>query len=164
MIIRKALVPDFASIAELHIESWKDSYSNVLSTKLMKSTVVPSLEAHWKELDYADEDVVLVAEEKHLIGFIAVWCRPVAFIDNLHVRPSFRSKRVGSALLKAASRELVLKGHAYGYLWVFSENERAIRFYKKHGGIEREHVVKDVFGTDVPNKKIEWHDLSVMLL
>jgi hypothetical protein len=46
------------------------------------------LAQHWSEIEIQNEDIALVAEEDSLIGFVAVWCRPTPFIDNLHVRPS----------------------------------------------------------------------------
>ena len=101
-------------------------------------------------------------EEDSLVGFIAVWCRPIPFIDNLHVSPSHRSKKVGSALIKAIAKELINKGHKSGYLWVFESNEKAIRFYERLGGIRKEQARKTVFGYEVPSRKIEWDDLAII--
>jgi len=67
----------------------------------MAGQIVRDFERHWSEIEIKDEDTVLVAEEDSLVGFVAIWCRPIPFIDSLHVRPSHRSKRVGSALMKA---------------------------------------------------------------
>jgi len=118
------------------------------------------LKRHWGEIEIQNEDLVLVAEEDSLVGFVAVWCRPIPFIDNLHVRPSQRSKKVGSALMKAVAQELINEGHKTAYLWVFESNEKAIRFYERLGGVRKEQSTKNVFGYDVLNRKIEWDDLS----
>jgi ribosomal protein S18 acetylase RimI-like enzyme len=104
----------------------------------------------------------LVAEDNGIIGFIAVWCRPNPFIDNLHVKPSRRSNKVGSTLLKSAARRLMQLGHRTAYLWVVASNERALRFYTRLGGVCSDRAMKNLFGHEVPNIKVEWSDISVI--
>ena len=76
--------------------------------------------------------------------------------------PSHRSKKLGFALLKAAAKELINKGHKVAYLWVFESNEKAIRFYERLGGVQKEQARKTVFGYEVLSRKIEWDDLAVI--
>ena len=162
MKIRRATQSDIQDIAAIHIESWKDSYSDVLPAEFLAEKIDRDLELHWSEIEIQNEDIVLVAEENSLVGFAAVWCRPIPFIDNLHVRPSQRSKRIGSALMKEVAKELINKGHKTAYLWVFESNEKAIRFYERLGGAQKEQSMKDVFGCDVLSRKIEWDNLSTI--
>jgi ribosomal protein S18 acetylase RimI-like enzyme len=162
MKIRRATQSDLQGIATIHVESWKDSYSDVLPEEFMAEQIDRDLAQHWSELQIQNGDLVLVAEEDSLVGFVAVWCRPIPFIDNLHVRPSHRSKKLGSALIKAAAKELINKGHKTAYLWVFESNEKAIRFYERLGGVQKEQARKTVFGYEVLSRKIEWEDLAVI--
>ena len=162
MKIRRATQSDLQDIAAIHIESWKDSYSDVLPEEFLVWQIDREFIQHWSEIEIKNEDLVLVAEENSVIGFIAVWCRPIPFIDNLHVIPSQRSKKVGSALMKAVAKELINQGHKTAHLWVFESNEKAIRFYERLGGIKKEQSIKTVFGYDVLSRKIEWTDLSTI--
>ena len=162
MKIRSATRSDFGEISRIQIDSWRDAYSDVLPAPFLNRHLSRELTAHWRNIEVRDQDLVLVAEEGATIGFIAVWCRPVAFIDNLHVRPPQRSKKVGSALMRAAADRLVDRGHKTAYLWVFESNEKAIRFYARLGGIQRELSVLNIFGYNMPCRKIEWPDLSVL--
>ena len=45
---------------------------------------------------------------------------------------------------------------------VFENNEKAIRFYERLGGVKKEKERKTVFGYRVPSRKIEWDDLGVI--
>jgi len=162
MKIRQATRSDLQDIATIHIESWKASYSDVLPAEFLARQINRDFVRHWREIEIQNEDIVLVAEENSVVGFISVWCRPIPFIDNLHVRPSQRSKKIGSALMKAAAKELINQGHKTAYLWVFESNEKAIRFYERLGGLQKEQSMKTVFGYDVLSRKIEWADLSVI--
>lgn len=162
MNIRYAQRPDLPFIAAVHAESWKDAYSGVLPEKYLAGQITRDLKRHWSEVKIQPEDVVLVAEEGGIIGFIAAWCRPDAFIDNLHVKALNRGKGVGTTLLKSAARQLIRKGHRSAYLWVVESNVRAILLYERLGGIRSERALKDLFGHKVPNVKVVWPDVSVL--
>ena len=160
MKIRRAIPSDLQDIAAIHVESWKDAYSDVMPAEFMAGQIDQDLAQHWSEIEIQNKDIVLVAETDSLIGFAAVWCRPIPFIDNLHVRPSHRSKKVGSALITAVAKELIKKEHKTAFLWVFESNKMAIRFYERLGGTQKEHALKNIFGHEVLCRKIEWNDLS----
>ena len=160
MTIRPATRADLEAIAALHIESCRDAYSHVFPAEFLEERLPESLELHWKEVEIGSEDIVLIAEEEVPIGFIAVWCRPAAFIDNLHVRPSSRSKRVGTALMSAMAQRLISRGKKTAYLWVFESNIRAIRFYEKLGGITERRTDRSVFGYAVMSRRIVWNDVT----
>jgi ribosomal protein S18 acetylase RimI-like enzyme len=162
MKVRRASQSDFQNIAVIHVESWKDSYSNDLPAELLAGQIEWDLVKHWSEIELQNEDILLVAEEDLPVGFAAIWCRPIPFIDNLHVKPSHRSKGFGTALMKEAAKVLINKGHKTAYLWVFESNEKAIRFYERLGGVQKEQARKAVFGYKVLSRKIEWDNLAVI--
>ena len=72
------------------------------------------------------------------------------------------SKKIGSALMKAVAQELIQKEYKTAYLWVFESNEKAKRFYERLGGTQKEQGPKNVFGYEVPSRKIEWDDLATI--
>jgi len=162
MVIRRATQADLQEIAAIHIESWKDSYTDILPAEFLAGQINQVFEQHWSRIEIQKGDLVLVAGEDSLIGFAAVWCRPIPFIDNLHVKPSQRSKKVGSALMEAVAKELINEGHYTAYLWVFESNEKALRFYERLGGVQKELSMKTVFGFDVLSRKIVWDNLTVI--
>lgn len=160
MNIRNATRSDLEKLAALHADSWKDAYRGVLPQEFLAGQIDGLFSDYWKNIEILKDDIVLVAENHELGGFAAVWCRPDPFIDNLHVRPDLRSKNIGSALMRALVEKLIENGHKTAYLWVFESNVKAVKFYHRLGGIQKERSVKDVFGLKVPSIKIEWDDLS----
>jgi GNAT superfamily N-acetyltransferase len=128
----------------------------------LANQIAGDLERHWSEVKIQPEDVVLVAEKAEIIGFIAVWCRPDPFIENLHVKPSNRSEGVGSMLMTVAARKMIQQGHKTVYLWVVANNKRAIRLYQRLGGVCTDQALKNLFGHAVPNVKMVWSDISVL--
>ena len=162
MRIRAATDFDLPSIAALHIESCMDAYSHVFPAEFLNKRLPENLRRHWNSVEMTSEDLVLIAEDQAPIGFVAVWCRPSPFIDNLHVHPAQRSRGAGSALLAAAAERLTGRGHKSAYLWVFESNIGAIRLYRRLGGVVQERAARSVFGNDVMSLRIEWHDLAAI--
>ena len=158
--IRPAKLSDRPILAAVQAASWKDAYRDVLPADYLTDGLDADLDHHWQSTDLAEDDVVLVAEEDEIIGFIAVWVRPDPYIDNLHVRPGLRSKGIGRRLMAAAAERLMAAGHATAYLWVVAGNDRAIAFYERLGGLRTGQEMQPLFGNDVLNYRIEWDDLS----
>ncbi len=162
MLVRSIRPSDRPHIVAIQTESWQDSYVDALPEAYLASQLVEDLERHWHKIHIQPDDIVLVAEEKGIIGFIAVWCRPDPYIDNLHVTPSKRSKGVGSKLMASAARQMIQQGHQTAYLWVIESNKKAIRLYERLGGVRTEQAIKNLFGYQVPSIKIVWSDISVL--
>lgn len=163
MDIRPAKQDDLPVIASIHAMSWRDAYAGVLPADYLRSQVQQDLQAYWEQREILPQDVVLVADTPDgPVGFIAVWCRPAPFIDNLHVLPSMRSRGIGAALMEAAAGQLIARGHTTAYLWVFERNEAAIRFYQRLGAAKGRQEVKEVRGHKVPSLRLEWSDLRAI--
>jgi ribosomal protein S18 acetylase RimI-like enzyme len=162
MLVRSIRRSDRPHIAALQIDSWRDSYTEALPETYLTGQLAEDLEHHWHKVQIQPQDIVLVAEEKGIIGFIAVWCRPHPYIDNFHVKPSKRSKGVGSRLMASAARHIIRQGHQTAYLWVVESNTQAIQFYERLGGVCTAHALKKLFGHKVPSVKIVWSDISVL--
>lgn len=163
MTLRRATDHDLAAIAALQAASWQDSYRGMLSESYLKSRVLADLQRHWLAVTLRHEDVVLIAEDAGgPVGFIAVWCDPDPYIDNLHVLPSQRSKGTGRLLMQAAARQLQNLGHSTAYLWVLEGNQGALRFYEGLGGRQTDRAGIDIFGQTLPSIKVAWTDLSLI--
>ncbi|WP_297129006.1 GNAT family N-acetyltransferase [Thermococcus sp.] len=92
-------------------------------------------------------DIILLAfEGDRAAGFIRVSSREDSFwIEELYVRPEFRGKGIGKALVKRAEEE-VLKWDIALYLFVLPQDKDAITFWKKLGYdmINTIELVKDL--------------------
>ncbi len=150
-------------IAALHAASWKDAYRDILPADYLAGQVDDDLREHWRSAQIGPQDCVLVAvEDEKIVGFIGVWVRDEAFIDNLHAAPEMRSKGIGAKLMQAAAAILREQGERTAYLHVITENKRALGFYERLGGEVTQTLMRDVFGTPKLHYKVEWRDLSVL--
>ena len=75
----------------------------------------------------ADIDSVYVYDDGVVKGFIKI---EGTYIARLFVEPVLQNASIGSQLL-----EYAIKEHHADYLWALEKNEKAIRFYERHGFI-----------------------------
>ncbi len=135
MLIRRANLDDMAALARLH------RHTVTTSLPFVPRLHTPEEDAWWfAEQLYATNEVWLAETEAAPAGYIAF--RP-GFIEHLFIHPDRQGTGLGPQLLgkaKAAFAELSL--------WTFQQNQRARRFYEKHGF----EVVMETDGADNEEK------------
>ena len=82
-------------------------------------------------------DIIVCFDNDEIIGRVDVIYEQsyldfsiVGYVDWIYVRPSYRKKGIGKALLQEAEKLFVKKGCFKYYLFV-AENKQAIAFYEK---------------------------------
>lgn len=149
MIFREAEKNDAAAIANLHAESWRNTYRGMLSDAYLDGNVFTERQTHWqKRFDAPTKNqYVLVAEnEGELLGFVCVYGADDAkwgsLIDNLHVRPDLKGQGIGKQLIQKGMVWVKENYPNQGvYLWVFETNLPSRGFYEAIGGKNVERVL-----------------------
>ncbi|TLP45020.1 GNAT family N-acetyltransferase [Cohaesibacter sp. CAU 1516] len=164
--IRAARRSDLAAIANLQLASWRDAYKSFLPPSYLRDRAEQDVRAYWDRCRIRPEDLLLVAfdtqDEERMVGFIAVWCRPNPFIDNLHCDPTETGKGIGKTLMAAAFKQLLLRKKRTVALSVITENVRARDFYLRLGGNPLKRQKEEIFGNPVNVDIIVWNDIDTM--
>ncbi len=134
MLIRDADVSEFEKLAWLQIRSWRDVYRGIMPDWYLDDAIETDQLTRWVELQPKGNDMVLVADDDGIKGFVTIWCQPDPFIDNLHVEPGLRSNGTGGLLMREVATRLIKVGYDFVYLYVAAKNERAMAFYRSLGG------------------------------
>jgi ribosomal protein S18 acetylase RimI-like enzyme len=119
-MIRRARPEDADAIAETFVAS------------LESLTFLPVIHTHDEHRDFITEIVprdheLWVAEDAGtVVGLAAIG---VSTLGHIYVHPDFQARGLGTALLDK-TKELRPDGFT---LWTFPANERACRFYERHG-------------------------------
>ncbi|GAB6134726.1 GNAT family N-acetyltransferase [Thermococcus prieurii] len=106
-------------------------------------------------------DLIFLAIEEEPLGFIRVSSREGSFwIEELFVRPEFRGRSIGRALVERAEKE-VLKWDSALYLFVLPQDKDAIAFWKKLGYdvINTVELMKDLEPTP---KEGDFHTIELL--
>jgi len=161
LIIRDAEQSEFPALAALQIRSWRDVYRGIMPDAYLNDEIEDDLDARWAQLRPSGNDLVLIADQGFIGGFITVWCKPDPFIDNLHVEPGKRSKGTGRRLMQTTAERLMENGYDKVSLYVAARNHRAAAFYRKLGGrfgdVERMHQQN---GGAVDAIEVVWDNLA----
>lgn len=143
LTLRPARADDALGIAAIHCASWRDTYSNVLSPEFLAGPIEQNRSELWAARLAAPDEArqVLVAESPSTgpAAFLSAYrdadARWGSLIENLHVSPALRGKRIGERLIRTAATALAAQARATGvFLWVFEANQAGLRFYQHLGG------------------------------
>lgn len=138
---RLATKEDVASLANLHAESWRNTYRGLFADVFLDQFVWEDRKAVWSSrmTDPKTNQYVLVAiEENRLCGFICAYGDESAewgtFIDNLHVDATCKGKGIGRELMTRVAQWVDNSFSKKGlYLEVLEANQSARRFYENLG-------------------------------
>ncbi|MBO7354141.1 MAG: GNAT family N-acetyltransferase [Lachnospiraceae bacterium] len=122
-MIRKATVKDLSRIAEILVFNYRLFFYPIFRSDeyYFDELQVPAL---MKEFE-SGLDSLYVYDDGVVKGFIKV---EGTYIARLFVEPVLQNGSIGSQLLEYAVKE-----HNADHLWALEKNEKAIRFYERHG-------------------------------
>lgn len=81
----------------------------------------------------AEANGVAVGFGLYFFNFSTFLGRPGLYVEDVYVRPAWRSLGLGRAIFRYLAREAVAQGCGRMEWWVLDWNEPAIRFYKALG-------------------------------
>ena len=139
--IEHAAIDDARAVAQIHVDAWRVAYASILPAAFLASLSVDKREGMWRRIVEAGEPELVVARDGDVVrGWINFGaCRDDGAsqadgeIWALYVAPDAWSTGTGRALWQHGRERLVARGCATCSLWVFPQNERAIRFYRAAG-------------------------------
>lgn len=121
--IRKATSNDLSRIAEIQVFNYRLYFYPIFRSDeyYFDELRVPSLMREYE----SGLDSLYVYDDGVVKGFIKV---EGTYIARLFVEPVLQNASIGSRLLEYAIQE-----HNADHLWALEKNEKAIRFYERHG-------------------------------
>jgi ribosomal protein S18 acetylase RimI-like enzyme len=139
--IEHATIDDARAVAQIHVDAWRAAYASILPAGFLASLSVDEREGMWRAIIAAGEPELVVARDGAVVrGWINFGtCRDAGAgatdgeIWALYVAPDTWSTGAGFALWKQGKQRLVARGCTTCSLWVFPQNERALRFYRNAG-------------------------------
>jgi ribosomal protein S18 acetylase RimI-like enzyme len=143
--LRDATPADAHAIATVTVQSWRAAYRGLLPDDALAGLSVHDREQLWSDALTAHPThirVVVAAIEDAIVGFTATG-PPLIPADRadptlgdlyaLYLNPDVWRRGLGSQLHAAALDRLRSCGFTHAGLWVLYTNERALRFYNRHG-------------------------------
>jgi GNAT superfamily N-acetyltransferase len=127
-----------------HVASWQRAYRGLLPEAVLAGLSVADRERAWREILRAPRprtSTLLAVVETNVLGFASLG--PARDLEDgdgragelyaIYLAPPVWSRGVGTQLHDAAVARLVVHGFDRAILWLLDGNERASRFYRRHG-------------------------------
>ncbi len=162
---------DAATVAQLHAESWRAAYRDILSAAYLASAVDADRLAVWTHRlnavpDHAFGILAEVDERPAGFAYVSYVANPAYgnLLDNIHVSSDFARQGIGRRLFAVLSNEIVRRSWPNAlHLWVYDANVGARRFYDALAGICVERGLRDApDGQQIPAVRYYWSDVSVL--
>jgi GNAT superfamily N-acetyltransferase len=132
--LRAAQVSDSRSIAQFHTRCWREAYRGLVPQDYLDRVDVDDRAVRWRDRLVNGGRRAAVAEYGGQIVGVVSWARsrdagsaPPLELKSLYVAAAYRGSGIAADLLDRAI------GTQAAHLWVFEDNPRAHRFYRKHG-------------------------------
>jgi ribosomal protein S18 acetylase RimI-like enzyme len=152
LTVRKALPKDAIIYTDCHISCWQSAYKGIVPDDFLSNMV-----AEKKKLVERYSNILAnpgnclyycVLDADKMVGFLCINKNrngdtpDVGEVWAIYLIENYCGKGYGKQLLDFEINELKCSGCKEIFLWVFEDNNRARRFYEKHGfrfdGITRE--------------------------
>ncbi|WP_277211716.1 GNAT family N-acetyltransferase [Isoptericola croceus] len=159
VVIRSATTSDAATIAQVHMTSWKSAYSHVLPTSYLDSLDVSERAEQWEKTLASAEGTTIVAEaDGRTLGFASYGPSRDEDADDgclelyaIYLDPESWGRGVARDLMRTVLADVPPTVRMT--LWVLNESQRAHHFYRRHGfhpdGVERIEDYGDVPVTEI---------------
>lgn len=146
--LRDATPADAHAVAALIVRSWRVAYRGQIPDDVLADLSVPDRERLWSEILTAGppRTRTVVATIGPVVVGVAATGPPLVPADRgdpavgdlhaLYLDPDLWGRGLGTRLHAAALDNLRSDGCTHAGLWVLATNERALRFYHRHGWID----------------------------
>jgi ribosomal protein S18 acetylase RimI-like enzyme len=170
--VRDAQYADYIAIAQLHAESWRQTYRGIYSDAFLDHEVEQDRAIVWQDrlsLPTSQQQVIVALHNDTLVGFACLFLdtdpKFGSLLDNLHITLSFQKSGIGKRLLQECARRIGSKSKSPKmYLWVYESNENARRVYEQLGAV---HIATEeqptASGVSAPACRYAWTDVAVLL-
>ncbi len=152
--IRHAKPGDAQAIAEAHDASWRDAYRGIIPGAELERMIARRGPAWWSAA-IARGTGLLVLDYDGIIAGYATYGRnrvpsmPYSGeIFEIYLVPEYQGLGFGRRVFRAARRELAEHGYLSTIVWALADNEKALGFYRRLGGLPIRRA-EERFGTDM---------------
>lgn len=168
--IRPAVAADAPAIADVHVQSWRESYAGIVPEAYLTGLDAAERSRRWHdsisgaEAPWQAFTALSGGPQGPVAGFISCGAAREAFtgyageIYALYLLRAAQGEGAGRALFDAARQSLKSCGINGLYLWVLADNPAA-GFYRHMGGREIGRKMLDIGGAALEEIAYGWEEL-----
>jgi ribosomal protein S18 acetylase RimI-like enzyme len=139
--IRIAEPADAEGLASVHDAAWREAYRGVIPGRELERMVERRGAGWWSNAVRRGSRIAVLDFDDRIAGYASFGRNRATSLPyrgeifELYLAPDFQGLGFGTRLFNAAKRELANHGLTSFVVWSLAENERAVAFYERHGGL-----------------------------
>ncbi|ENU44243.1 GNAT family N-acetyltransferase [Acinetobacter seifertii] len=157
--IRIATFKDALSIAEVHVQCWKETYTCMIKQEILDELNVLDKEQLWKEIIKSPDHELFIYSENGIVkGFLDGYLNPesnIAEILAFYLLKEVQKQGVGRELFQKFYQCALNQGYAFIRLEVFNKNPSRF-FYEKMGAKLIGEAELPEFGFGITELLYQW--------
>ncbi|MEO9281017.1 GNAT family N-acetyltransferase [Acinetobacter sp. WA-87] len=157
--IRIATFKDALSIAEVHVQAWKETYTGMVKQEILDELNVLDKEQLWKEISRSPNHKLFIYTENGVVkGFLDGYLNPennVAEILAFYLLKEVQKQGIGRELFQKFYQCALNQGYAFIRLEVFNKNPSRF-FYEKMGAKLIAEAELPEFGFGITELLYQW--------
>ncbi|MFV5365677.1 GNAT family N-acetyltransferase [Acinetobacter oleivorans] len=157
--IRIATFKDALSIAEVHVQCWKETYTGMLKQEILDELKVLDKEQLWKEITKSSDHKLFIYSENGIVkGFLDGYLNPesnIAEILAFYLLEEIQRQGIGQELFQKFHQCALNQGYAFILLEVFNKNSSRF-FYEKMGAKIIGETELPEFGFEITELLYQW--------
>lgn len=168
MTIREAVPEDAATIAHVHVASWKTTYAGIIPQVHLDALSVEDRAAGWqKHIKDKANTILVVEDEAGVFGFAAgrAIMHPVegyeAELGAIYLLESHQRRGAGTALMRRMAADLQRQGFHNMVVWVLRLNP-ACGFYQRLGGMQAAEQTIEIGGEMLLEVAFGWPEIAAL--
>lgn len=168
MKIRKAVQSDVSGIAQVHVDSWKTTYANIVPDEYLNNLTYEEREQLWKNIIPQSNVYVAETKEGKIIGFASGGKeRSGKYPDNcgelyaIYILQEFQRKGLGKLLLKPIIEDLQ-RQNILTMLVLVLEDNRSRHFYESLGAKKIDTLKDEISGKKLNELVYSWDDIRIV--
>ncbi|WP_182003035.1 GNAT family N-acetyltransferase [Acinetobacter lactucae] len=157
--IRIATFKDALSIAEVHVQGWKETYTGMLKQEILDELKVLDKELLWKEIAQSSDHKLFIYTENGVVkGFLDGYLNPennIAEILAFYLLKEIQKHGIGRGLFQKFYQCALNQGYGFIRLEVFNKNPSRF-FYEKMGAKLIGETELPEFGSEITDLLYQW--------
>ncbi|USK47893.1 GNAT family N-acetyltransferase [Bacillus sp. CMF12] len=165
MNIRKAVLNDAKGIAEVHVDSWRTTYKNIIPDEFLNNLSYQRREELW--INNIPKGNVFVAENDkgEIVGFSSggiersgKYKEYQGELSSIYILKEFQGQGIGKALTNPVIKELEKLGINSMLVFVLEENDSRL-FYETIGGKIIDKIEVEIAGKKLKELVYGWDNI-----
>lgn len=152
--IRHAAPADAEAIGDVHDAAWRDAYRGIIPGVELERMIARRGPRWWRSAIVRGSGLLVLEFERAIAGYVTYGRNRVPSmpysgeIFEIYLLPTHQGVGFGRRLFNAARHELAEHGYLSTIVWALADNEQALAFYRRLGGLPIRQA-EERFGDDM---------------